>query len=54
MGLMIIQRQTPFLKLNPVQILRRHTMLFHGNIIINLGLLTSPFISLSEGEGAAV
>jgi hypothetical protein len=51
---MIIQRQSPFLKLNPIQILRRHLMLFHGNTIINRGLLTSPFISLSEGEGAAL
>jgi hypothetical protein len=50
----IIQRQSSFLKLNPIEILRRYTMLFHGNAIINRGLLTSPFISLSEGEGAAL
>src|SRR5436190_24347782 len=32
---MIIQRQPPFLKLDPVQILRSNTMLFHSNTIIN-------------------
>jgi hypothetical protein len=51
---MIAKWKSPLLKLNPVQILRRHPMLFHGNTIINRGLLTSPFISLSEGEGAAL
>jgi len=32
---MIIQRQSSFLKLYPVQILRSNTMLFHSNTIIN-------------------
>src|SRR6266498_3600492 len=34
-ALMIIQRQTSFLKFYPIEVLRRYTMLFHGNTIIN-------------------
>lgn len=33
--LMIIQRQPPFLKFNPVQVFRRHPVLFHGNAVIH-------------------
>jgi hypothetical protein len=32
---MIVQRKSPLLKLNPIQIFRRYTMFFHGNTIIN-------------------
>src|SRR5262245_28124580 len=35
MGLVVVKWQPPFLKLYPVQILRRQTMLFHRNAIIN-------------------
>ena len=35
MGLMIIQRQPSFLKLNPVEIFRRYTVHFHRNTILN-------------------
>ena len=33
--LVIIQRQSPLLKLNSIQILRRYTVYFHGNTILN-------------------
>ena len=32
---MIVQRQSSLLKFRPVKVFRRHTMLFHGNAVIN-------------------
>jgi hypothetical protein len=33
--LMVIQRQSSFLKLDPIEIFRSNSMLFHSNTIIN-------------------
>jgi hypothetical protein len=35
MGLVIVERKSPLLKFNPVQIFRRYTVYFHCYTIIN-------------------